>query len=68
MHGTCTERRFLRRRRGIPLIGKIEGVLAFAFCSLPYEQKEIEGEAIKRGCKRGKEALVGVGDSMITGG
>jgi hypothetical protein len=37
-----------------------------AFCSLSYEQKELEREATKRGCKRGEEALVGVGDSIIS--
>jgi hypothetical protein len=36
-----------------------------AFCSLSYEQKEMEREAIKKGCKREEEALMGVGDSMI---
>jgi hypothetical protein len=36
------------------------------FCSLLYEGKEMEREAIKRACKRGEEALVGVGDSVIS--
>jgi hypothetical protein len=31
------------------------------FCSLSYEQKEIEREAIKRCCKRWEEAIIGVG-------
>jgi hypothetical protein len=37
-----------------------------AFCSLLYEQKEMERETVKRGCKRGEEALVGMRASMIS--
>jgi hypothetical protein len=33
-----------------------------AFCSLSHEQKETVREAIRRSCKRGEEALVGVGE------
>jgi hypothetical protein len=36
------------------------------FCSLSYEWKEEYREDVKRGCKRGKEALLGVGDSMVS--
>jgi hypothetical protein len=66
MHGTPTERRLLQRGRGIPSIRKRRGSSPSAFCSLSYEQKEMEREAVKRGCERGEEALVGVGDSMIS--
>jgi hypothetical protein len=31
-----------------------------------YEQKEMKREAVRRGYKRGEEALVGVGDSMMS--
>jgi hypothetical protein len=42
------------------------GSIRSAFCSLSYEWKETEREAIRRGCKTGKEALVGEGDSVMS--
>jgi hypothetical protein len=67
---THTERRFLWRGGGgerHPVNSKKRRSSSqSAFCSLLYEQKEMKREAVRRGYKRGEEALVGVGDSMMS--
>jgi hypothetical protein len=56
--GTYTERKFLQRGRDIPLIQKRGRVLHFVLSCMRT--------VVNRGYKRWEEALVGVGDSMIS--